>query len=386
MSEKWITAWGMACCNGDRASANVGRCTTRTSVSSGINGKRLRLRLSNHYGKKNLVLGKVMVETGQYKGQACLDGKETIHLAAGEEMCTDALEVPVSAGEPISVSIYYPQRTRPISGNSTFIQTHSVPGDYTARDFAPQALRFAATRYFRPSPSLPEPLTTLRALDVCTEEENAFSVIALGDSITQTGYWVDPLREQLQRTYAGSATLLNMGISGNRLLLDTGARFLPGMFGQAGLERMDWDVFALAGSKAVVLALGINDIIQPGMGPMSPQIKERCSAVGLIAGYAKVIAACHAREIKVIGCTITPFGGMVTSNATTETIRQIANDWILHSGTFDATFDFAAIMADPADPTRLLPDYDSGDHLHPNAQGGKALADASDLPTLVAYL
>ena len=34
---------------------------------------------------------------------------------------------------------------------------------------------------------------------------------------------------------------------------------------------------------------------------------------------------------------------------------------------------------DPADPTRLRPDFDSGDHIHPNDAGNAAMADAIDL-------
>ena len=43
---------------------------------------------------------------------------------------------------------------------------------------------------------------------------------------------------------------------------------------------------------------------------------------------------------------------------------------------FDAVIDFDLATRDPSNPARLLPAYDSGDHLHPNDAGYRAMADA----------
>jgi lysophospholipase L1-like esterase len=40
------------------------------------------------------------------------------------------------------------------------------------------------------------------------------------------------------------------------------------------------------------------------------------------------------------------------------------------------------LLRDPAHPTRLLPAYDSGDHLHPGDAGNKVMADAVDINAL----
>jgi lysophospholipase L1-like esterase len=55
------------------------------------------------------------------------------------------------------------------------------------------------------------------------------------------------------------------------------------------------------------------------------------------------------------------------------------NAWIRQSGAFDAVIDLDAAMRDPANPTRLRPDVDGGDHLHPNERGYRQMADAIDL-------
>jgi lysophospholipase L1-like esterase len=60
-------------------------------------------------------------------------------------------------------------------------------------------------------------------------------------------------------------------------------------------------------------------------------------------------------------------------------MRQAVNHWIRTSGAFDAVIDFDAVTRDPADPTRFLPAYDSGDHLHPNDAGYAAMGRAVPL-------
>ena len=44
----------------------------------------------------------------------------------------------------------------------------------------------------------------------------------------------------------------------------------------------------------------------------------------------------------------------------------------------------AAAVADPADPQQLSPRYDSGDHLHPNDAGYRAIAAAINIGVLSA--
>jgi lysophospholipase L1-like esterase len=60
------------------------------------------------------------------------------------------------------------------------------------------------------------------------------------------------------------------------------------------------------------------------------------------------------------------------------------NRWILTSGAFDGVINFVAAVADPSDPHRLDPAYDSGDHLHPSDAGYRAMANAVDIPALLA--
>jgi lysophospholipase L1-like esterase len=83
--------------------------------------------------------------------------------------------------------------------------------------------------------------------------------------------------------------------------------------------------------------------------------------------------------MKVYGATLTPYGGSDYYFDKGEQVREAVNNWIRTSGTFDAVLDFDRITRDPANPNRFNPEYDFGDHIHPNDAGYKAMADSIDL-------
>jgi lysophospholipase L1-like esterase len=222
-------------------------------------------------------------------------------------------------------------------------------------------------------------------LEVETRDtENSRIIAAFGDSITAAGVWTIPLSEKLAAAFP-QGCLLNYGIGGNRLLRDTSFPVLGNtqFYGRAGLSRFAWDIQEAPGIKTVLMALGVNDISEPGGDPgMSPDISELCSPDDLINGFKEIIAMCHDRHLCIAGCTISPFGGYKTYNEKTAGIRREVNQWILESGEFDFTIDFSAALADPDNPDCMLPKYDSGDHLHPNEAGGRAMADAVSIENL----
>jgi lysophospholipase L1-like esterase len=94
------------------------------------------------------------------------------------------------------------------------------------------------------------------------------------------------------------------------------------------------------------------------------------------------VARAHAQGLLIYGATLTPFEGTTFPGYFTpegEVKRQAVNRFIRTSGVYDAVIDFDAAVRDPAHPTRLLPAYDCGDHLHPNDVGYEAMANAVDL-------
>jgi lysophospholipase L1-like esterase len=109
------------------------------------------------------------------------------------------------------------------------------------------------------------------------------------------------------------------------------------------------------------------------------------TAEELIHGYRQLISRSHARGVKVIGATISPFEGTDFPGYYSESkdaTRQALNHWIRSSGSFDDVVDFDAALRDPDHPSRLLPQLAFNDHLHPNDDGYCAMANAVDIALL----
>ena len=187
-------------------------------------------------------------------------------------------------------------------------------------------------------------------------------------SSTENGFrsWPDRLAERLAAN--GKWSVVNVGIGGNRLLR-YGA-------GPNALARFDRDVLSVPGVKTVILLEGINDI---GRGFFPANSTEPVTAEALEAADKQIIARAHARGIRVIGATLTPYEGAFYYDPRGEVVREALNRWILTGGAFDGVVDFAAATADPAHPTSFRTGFNLSDHLHPNDDGYQAMGDAIDL-------
>ena len=226
----------------------------------------------------------------------------------------------------------------------------------------------AGTRYF------------LAGLDVRSDDE-ARAIVTFGDSITD-GFnstvdanrrWPDRLAERLlDRSHPENRSVVNQGISGNRLLHN--------VIGPDALSRFDRDVIGQTHVGFVTVLLGINDVgFSAIQVPNSPFASQAVTSNQMIQAYRQFIARAHAKGIKIIGATLTPFEGAGYATPEGEAKRQAANDFIRTSGEFDGVIDFDQVTRDPNHPTRLASRFDSGDHLHPNDLGYKAMADSIDL-------
>jgi lysophospholipase L1-like esterase len=222
----------------------------------------------------------------------------------------------------------------------------------------------------------------LAGIDIVADDE-VKAIVTFGDSITD-GFnstidanrrWPDRLAERLlDRRHPQDRTVVNEGISGNRLLHN--------VIGPDALSRFDRDVISQAHVGFVTVLLGINDVGFSAISlPNSPPpfANQSVTSDQMIQAYRQLITRAHAKGIKIIGATLTPFEGAGYATAQGEAKRQAANSFIRSSGEFDAVIDFDRVTRDPTHPTRLAPQYDSGDHLHPNDLGYKAMADSIDL-------
>jgi lysophospholipase L1-like esterase len=358
--------------------------TLRQIVHTSAGGRSVRVRLSNEFGTTPLVIGAARVARSTGGSGIAGDrrltfgGRSSVRVPPGARLDSDPVALPVEAGSDLAVSLHLPRPTRgeTVHG-SAFQRNYVVPGNATreARLVDPRVL----TSWF-----------FLTGVSV-TGAAGGGAIVAFGDSITDGAIttvdanrrWPDLLAARL-RADGRRSGVVNAGIGGNRLLYD--GRTRPGefggigpLFGPSALARFDRDVLSRPGVRYVVVLLGINDIGQPtSIAPPEEAVTVR----ELIAGYRRLIARAHAHGVVAVGATLTPFEGTTIPgyhSAANEAKRSAVNRWIRTSGEWDAVLDFDRAVRDPGRRVRMLPAYDSGDHLHPNDAGMRAMADAIPL-------
>jgi lysophospholipase L1-like esterase len=359
--------------------------TLRQVARLSLGGNRVRLVFSNAYGDQPMHLGRISVAIAGKDGQLRtgslrelrFDGRATATLAAGAALVSDPVELKVPALARLAVSIHFPGptpvRTFHWDGRQT---AWLVEGDQTGA----AALDLRAAR---------SQTTTARVLLSGIEVESAApadAVAVIGDSITDgatasldaDSRWPDVLAERLAPR---GVAVINAGISGGRLLSD-------GM-GESALARLQRDVLSQPGVRTVVVLIGINDIAWPGTAFARDQPRPTLDA--LQAGYQQLARQARRQGVRVIGMTLAPFEGALPDTPLADyyqqpkdALRRQLNDWIRSTTVFDAVIDADRVLRDPARPQRLLPRFDSGDHLHPGDAGNQALAEAVDLDALLA--
>jgi lysophospholipase L1-like esterase len=387
-SAEWVQTWGAAPLPPSAAqrpfpaTASFSNVTVRQTVRVSVGGGRVRLRLSNEYGTKPLVIGAARIALADEKGNitagtdkpVLFAGKPGARIPAGAPYLSDPIDLKVEGLTSLSISLYFPEDTGPCTCHATGAQTGYVSeaGDFTAKAFTPaQKILFRAF---------------ISGVDVESARPSR-SVVVLGDSISDgvgatpdaNHRWPDLLANRLNAKGAKGWGVVNMGISGNRVLGD-GA-------GQSALARFDRDVLAATGVKTVVIFEGVNDLgIAYGKfeGPLAERFKAQATgpkptAEDMIAGYRQLIARAHARGLKVIAATITPYGGAGYYSEEGEAVRQAINTWIRSGKEVDGVLDFDAAIRDPAKPSQIKEGFHAGDHLHGSDAGYSAMAAAIDL-------
>jgi lysophospholipase L1-like esterase len=388
---QWVQTWGASplpptpAFGPFPATPSFNNQTLRETVRISAGGRRIRIRFTNEYGTQPLVIGAARVALADEKGNIqpgsdhpiLFSGQPAVTIPAAAPFVSDPIDLPVKALSSLSISLYLPQDTGQCTCHQVGVQDAFVSdtGDFTDKAFEPrQTLQ-------------------VRAFIAGVEVETAPStraVVVLGDSISDgvgstvdaNHRWPDLLAERLDAKGANAWGVVNMGISGNRILGD-GA-------GQSALARFDRDVLSTPGVKVVIVFEGVNDIgISYGtpQGPLADRFKalapaHKVTSDDLIAGYRQLIARARSRGLRIVGATITPYGGAMYYAAEGETVRQAVNHWIRTGHEFDGVIDFDAAIRDPNDPTRIKEGFHAGDHLHGSDAGYVAMAAAIQLSLL----
>ena len=406
---QWIGTWAAAAERPVPSHPDTFRNQTlRLIVHASAGGARVRVRISNAFGAEPLAVGAAhiarrtvgaAIDPGSDR-RLTFSGQASATIAPHATAVSDAVELEIPALSDLAISLFLPEATVATTEHVLAKQTSYVShetGDSTAAVDLPIARTITSWPF-------------LTGVDVAASPAGA-AIVAFGSSLTDgdgstrdaNRRWPDVLAERILRADPRAEIgVLNEGIIGNRLLTDfesprqAGGPFadvftnLGPALGQSGVARFERDVLDQPGVKYVFLALGVNDILFPGAFiPAS----ESVTAESIIDANRRLAARARAKGIRVIGTTIPPFEDATFRDPTIhfstpekETVRRKVNDWIRGgSGSdFDAVVDFDEAVRDSSRPARLLPDYDSGDHVHPNDAGYVASGNAIPLALFAA--
>jgi len=403
-ADKWITSWAASVQGpypvGNPSAQPVQKFafpvpeagardqTFRLIVMPEVWGKQARLRFSNALGTKpvtfdgvhvGLQFGSATVAPGTNK-PVTFGGKPSVTVEPGKDAWSDNVALPfvkdvkALAGRKLAVSFHVAGETGPMTWHAKALQTSYVtaPGSGAKGQAEDESsFPFSTASWF-----------FLDAVDMMAPADTKV-IVAFGDSITDgarstpdtNNRWPDHLARRLlaQGIKMG---VLNAGIGGNRVLNEApvapGADMRAVGAGINALARFEHHVLSLPGATHVIVLEGINDIGNARDNPTP-------SAADLIAAHKQLIEQAHARGLRIIGATLTPFWGAAYYTEAGEAKRQALNEWIRTGKAYDGVVDFDKAARDPADPKKLLEKYDSCDYLHPSDAGYKAMADAIDL-------
>ncbi|MEU6453856.1 MULTISPECIES: SGNH/GDSL hydrolase family protein [unclassified Streptomyces] len=379
----WVGAWSTSPAAAEPGTETTGMAgrSVRNVVHAGVGGTSARITLSNLYGQSPLTVthASIALAAGPDSAAAVADtmrrltfrGSPRVIIPAGGQVMSDTARIAVPYGADVLVTTYSPVPSGPVTYHPQARQTsYLAAGDRTAD--------VTAVAYTTETPFW----RYLTALDVLSNEAHG-TVVAIGDSITD-GFgsetnanhrWTDVLAERLHEA-AGDGrdaprySVVNQGISGNRILTSRTGRPADN---PSALSRFERDVLQRTNVKAVVIVLGVNDVLN------SPELADRDS---ILAGLRTLTDRAHARGLRVVGATIMPFGGYRNYTPAREAMRQQVNAEIRSGRVFDEVVDFDKALRDAYDPRRLRGDYDSGDHLHPSDKGYARMGQVLDLDSL----
>ncbi len=373
-AERWVGTWGAAPAAGVTASGYAGY-TIRNVVHTSVAGSTARVRLSNRFGTRPVLLAHATIALPAARGSAAAaagtvhdllyGSSRTITMPAGAEVYSDPVSLAVPADADLMVTTFTPAPSGPVTYHPQAVQTSffGTGGDHAGDT--------AATAFAERTPAW-HYVVGVEVLNGAVRG----TLIALGDSITDgvgstrdaSRRWPNFLaRRLLALPEQDQLGVVDEGIGGNRVLLDGGG------FGVNAVARLDRDVLGHPAARTLIVLEGINDI---------QETPHQLDAAQIVAGLRQIAMQARAHGLRVLAGTLTPFGGWSTFDAAEEATRRAVNEFVRTDPVFDAYVDFDAALRDPADPLRLQPQFDSGDHLHPNDAGYQAMAAAVDLTLL----
>ncbi|KFY43179.1 hypothetical protein V494_02071 [Pseudogymnoascus sp. VKM F-4513 (FW-928)] len=356
--------------------------TLRQTLHVSIGADRIRLQISNTFGGSDLPITEaaIALPTGGEAGVGGIEaspiagltfnGASSVTIPKGEVVYSDPIDFSVAAESMLTLTLYLADGQ---SGNS--ITGH--PGSRTT-SWMQEGNQVNATSI---SGSNVAHWYFVSGVEAWVPDTSS-SFIILGDSITdgrgsddnKNNRWPDLLLARMQTNQLSEVGVNNQAAGGNRVLQDG--------LGPSLISRYKRDAIEQEGVKYIIIFEGVNDI---GTASTDQNTQTQLGD-NLISAFTQIANDAHAAGILIFAATITPFSGtgQSYSDPTREATRQRVNAWFTSSGLFDAVVDFDAIIRDPATPSQLASEYNSGDYLHPNVAGYQAIADAFPLDIFTA--
>ena len=369
-NKRWVSVWGNAVSVAENRPERYAKdITVRYPIHIPFAGDALRLTFDNYCGTEPITLNKVTVLYGGRFYPVFFDKERSVTIPAGENRVSDPLSIEVLAGEVVQVSFYLKDFT--LMRSVVFTCGPLSEGLYANGDETEtihidiETSRKTHLFYF------------LSNVSVYTAEENR-AIVCYGDSITAQD-WPDYLALRCFNEGYRRTGIIRRATSGSRILREYHCLTYES-YGLMGSNRFHHEV-PTDGADTVIIQQGINDIIHPVgekvnvFRPMSdlPTVEE------LIEGLKAYIAQARSYGYRVYVGTLLPMGGWRTDAPFRQEMRHSYNDFIRTTDLIDGCIDFDKALRDPENLDWFLPEYDSGDHLHPSAAGYRRMA--MEIPT-----
>ena len=362
---KWVSVWGNAVSVAENRPERYAKdITVRYPIHIPFAGGAVRLTFDNYCGTEPITLNKVTVLYGSRFYPVLFNGGREVTIPAAEKAVSDALSVELNEGEVIQVSFYLADFT--LMRSVVFACGPLSEGVYANGD------ETETIHIDRNTSRKTHLFYFLSNVSVLTQPDNR-AIVCYGDSITAQD-WPDELALRCFKEGYGHTAIIRRATSGSRILREYSCLTYES-YGLMGSHRFHHEV-PTDGADTIIIQQGINDIIHPVgekvnvFRPMSdlPTVEE------LIEGLKTYIAQARSFGYKVYVGTLLPMGGWRTDAPFRQEMRHAYNDFIRTTDLIDGCIDFDKAVRDPERPDWFLPAYDSGDHLHPSAEGYRRMA------------
>lgn len=361
----WVSVWGNAVSVAEnRPERYAKNITIRYPVHIPFSGEALRLTFDNYCGTEPITLSKVTVFYGGKFYPVLFDHERAVTIPAGGNRVSDSLELQLHHGEVMQVSFFLADFT--LMRSVVFTCGPLSEGVYANGDetetvsFDRNTSRSTHLFYF------------LSNVSILTQKENR-TIVCYGDSITAQD-WPDELSLRCFRDGYHRTAIIRRATSGSRILREYHCLTYES-YGLMGSNRFHHEV-PTDGADTVIIQQGINDIIHPvgeNVNVFRP-MSDLPTAEELIDGLKTYIDQARSYGYKVYVGTLLPMGGWRTDAPFRQELRHAYNDFIRSTDLIDGCIDFDKAVRDPENPDWFLPEYDSGDHLHPSAAGYRRMA------------